>query len=125
MTDVRARRLSGPLRRALPWFVAALLLGTIGLPSAAAIGRLPSAPMVGYGHPESGNTSAAVNMTDTPAYTPRSLNASAGSTLSVHLVNQGIYNHTFTLSKVPNVVLSTSATPAELSSFFAKNGSLA
>jgi plastocyanin len=81
--------------------------------------------MVGYAHPETANTSATVNMTDAPAFTPRSVTASSGGTLSVHLVNQGNYNHSFTLSKVPNFVLSSSWSPAQLNSFFAKNGSLA
>ncbi len=64
-------------------------------------------------------------MTDQPAFTPRSLTANSSSTLSVHLVNQGVYNHTFTLTTVPNVVLNTSWSPSALNSFFAKNGSLA
>jgi uncharacterized cupredoxin-like copper-binding protein len=125
VTDVRARRLSPPLRRALPWLLAALLVATVGLPSAAAVARLPSFPMIGYAHPETANSSATVNMTDAPAFTPRSLVAPAGTNLSIHLVNQGDFNHTFTLSKVPNVVLSSSWTPTELYSFFDKNGSLA
>jgi len=125
VTDARARRLSPPLRRALPWLVAALLVATFGLPTAAALGALPSAPAIGYSHAEKGNTTATLNMTDAPAFSPRSLNGSAGSTLSVHLVNQGAYPHSFTLSKVPNVVLNPSWTPARLDSFFAENGSLA
>jgi uncharacterized cupredoxin-like copper-binding protein len=125
VTDVRARRLSRPLRAALPWLLAALLLGTVGLPTAAAIGELPVAPMVGYAHPESGNASQAVNLTDQPAFTPRSVTASAGATLSLHLVNRGNFTHTFTVSKVPNIVLNTSWAPSQLDSFFAANGSLA
>ena len=125
MTDARARRLSRPLRRALPWLVAALLLATVGLPSAEAIARLPSAALVGYAHAESGNRTQTVNLTDTPSYTPRSVSASGGATLSVHLVNQGKYDHSFTLSKVPNFSLSPTWTPAQLDSFFSKNGSLA
>jgi uncharacterized cupredoxin-like copper-binding protein len=125
VSDERARRLSPPLRRALPWLIAALLLSTVGLPSAAAVAQLPTLPMIGIAHSESKNSSATVNLTDAPAFAPRSLNGSSGGTLSVHLVNQGVYNHTFTLSKVPNVVISTTSTPAELSSFFAKNGSFA
>lgn len=125
MTDVRARRLSPSLRRAFPWLIAALLVATVGVPSAAALGTLPASPLIGFGHPESGNASRTVNMTDTPAFAPRSLNGSAGATLSVHLVNQGGYNHTFTLSKVPNFALGPTWTPSQVDSFFAKNGSLA
>jgi uncharacterized cupredoxin-like copper-binding protein len=102
-----------------------LLVATVGLPSAAALGTLPAAPAIGYGHSESANTTQTVNMTDAPAFTPRSMTATAGGALSVHLVNQGNFSHTFTLSKVPNVVLNPTWTPTQLTAFFAKNGSLA
>ena len=125
MTDVRTRRLSPPLRRAAPWFVAGLLVLTAGLPSAAALGALPTAPMIGYAHPESVDTNATVNLTDAPAFVPNALSANPNSTFSLKLVNQGAFNHTFTLSKVPNVVLNTSWSPSSLDSFFADNGSLA
>jgi uncharacterized cupredoxin-like copper-binding protein len=125
VSDERARRLSPPLRRALPWLIAALLLATFGLPSAAAVTHLPTFPMIGVAHPETKNSTTTVNLTDAPAFDPRSVSASAGGTLSVYLVNQGVFDHTFTLSKLPNVALSTTSTPAQLSSFFAKNGSLA
>lgn len=113
------------MRRALPWLVAGLLLLALGLPAAAAVGSLPAAPAIGYGHPESGNTSALVNMTDTPRFLPSSLAANASATLSVRLHNVGTYAHTFTLSKVPNLVLNRSWTPIELDGFFNANGSLA
>ena len=125
MTDVRARRLSPPLRQALPFLTAALLLASLGLPTAAALGTLPAAPSIGFAHPEKSDAAVTVNMTDTPAFAPRSLNGSAGSLLAVHLFNRGAYVHTFTLSKVPNFVLDPSWTPARLDSFFAENGSLA
>ena len=125
MTDVRARRLSPPLRRAVPWLVAALLLASFGLPSAAAMSRLPTPALVGFGHPTSANTSATVNLTDAPRFVPNSLTANPASTLSVKLVNQGAFDHTFTLSKVPNFPLSTAWSPGELDAFFNANGSLA
>ncbi len=125
MTDVRTRRLSPPVRRALPWLVAGLLLATVGLPSAAALGALPSPALVGFSHPEGANTSATVNLTDQPRFAPSSLSANPNATLSVELVNNGSYDHTFTLSRVPNVVLDPAWTPAQLDAFFATNGSLA
>jgi uncharacterized cupredoxin-like copper-binding protein len=125
VTDGRARRLSPAVRRALPWFLAALLCVTFGLPSAVALAAAPSAPQIGVGHPAAGNTSVTVNMTDQPAFTPRSVTGNANATLSVQLVNQGVYNHTFTMVNVPNLVLNASWSPATLDSFFAKNGSLA
>ncbi len=125
MTDARARRESGPLARAVPWAIAALVLVSVGLPSAEAIGRLPSAALVGYSHPESGNSTAQLNLTDQPRFEPRSLTANSSATLSVHLSNVGVYNHTFTLSKDPGVVLNTSWSPSQLDAYFATNGSLA
>jgi uncharacterized cupredoxin-like copper-binding protein len=109
----------------VPWAVAALLLASIGLPTAAAVGRLPSAPEVGYAHPQSGNTTAAVNLTDRPRFDPDSISANASATLSVDLTNTGSYVHTFTLAKVPDLVLNSSWTPTELDAFFNANGSLA
>jgi uncharacterized cupredoxin-like copper-binding protein len=125
VTDARARRLSGPVARALPWAIAAVLLLSIGLPSAAAIGHLPTATEVGYARPASGNSTAAVNLTDRPRFDPNSITANASSTLSVHLTNTGQYVHTFTVSTVPNAVLNGSWTPTELDAFFNANGSLA
>jgi uncharacterized cupredoxin-like copper-binding protein len=125
VTDARARRGSGPGRRALPWLVAALLLSALGLPAAAAVGTIPVAPAIGYAHPESGNATAVVNLTDTPRFLPNSLTANESATLSVQLVNPGSFEHTFTLSAIPDFVLNTSWTPTELDAFFAANGSLA
>jgi plastocyanin len=122
---VRTPRLSFGVRRAVPWLVAALFVATVGLPSAAAIAHAPTPAGIGFAHPLSGNSSVTVNLTDAPAFVPSSLSATPNSTFSVELVNQGTYNHTFTLSNVPDLVLSPSLSPAELDSFFAKNGSLA
>ncbi len=114
-----------PLRRATPWFVAALLLTTIGLPAAAgAFGHIPSAPLIGYARP-SNSTTLLVNMTDTPRFAPQFLSAPSGSTVTFHLVNQGQITHTFTLLAQPGVVLNTSWTPGQLDQYFEKNGSLA
>ncbi len=127
MTDERPRRYPGPWRRALPWFVAAVLLGTIALPVAAAVRAVPSAPPVGIARPAatSGNSTVTVNMTDTPRFVPAYLAGVSNSTLTVHLVNVGQYDHTFTVARQPDITLNTSWTPAELDQYFAVNGSLA
>jgi uncharacterized cupredoxin-like copper-binding protein len=114
-----------PLRRAAPWFVAALLLATLGLPAAAgAFGHLPSAPTVGFARP-SNSTTLLVNLTDTPRFTPQFLSATAGTSVTFHLVNQGAIVHSFTLLDQPGVLLNTSWTPTQLDHYFAVNGSLA
>jgi plastocyanin len=114
-----------PLRRAAPWFVAALVLATVGLPAAAgAFGHLPNAPSVGFARPFN-TTALVVNMTDTPRFVPQFLSAPAGDTATFHLVNQGTIEHTFTLLKEPGLRLNSSWTPAQVDRFFAQNGSLA
>ncbi len=127
MTDRRAVSRGQPWRRAVPWLVAALLLATVGLPVAGAIGRLPTLPDIGYARSLSNNTTTVptlVNLTDRPAYSPAFLSAAAGSNLTVHLVNQGTITHSFTVLKQPGVRLNTSWSPAQLDQYFATNGSL-
>ncbi|MGD0257302.1 MAG: hypothetical protein ABSB90_05415 [Thermoplasmata archaeon] len=129
MNDRVARRPVRPLRRAAPWFIAALVLATVGLPAAAgAFGHLPSAPLIGYARPANGTANATtlrVNMTDTPRFAPQFLAAPSGSAVTFHLVNQGSITHTFTLVAQPKVQLNSSWTPGQLDQYFAKNGSLA
>lgn len=119
------RRHPGPWRRAIPWIVAGLVLAVVAVPLATSVHRLPAAPSVGLARAVTGNSTVTVNMTDTPRFVPRSLVGASDSTLTVHLVNLGMYTHTFTVSRIPDVTLNTSWTPADLSSFFAHNGSLA
>jgi uncharacterized cupredoxin-like copper-binding protein len=115
----------GPWRRAAPWAVAALILSTVGLPAAAgAFGRLPNAPQIGLARPLNATT-LRINMTDTPRFTPAYNTVSAGTNATFHLVNEGAYNHSFTLLKQSGVVLNTSWTPGEVNAYLAANGSLA
>lgn len=125
MSDAPTARRPRALRRAIPWLVAGLLLSTIGLPTVAALGRLPSVPEVGDARPLSSNVSLAVNLTDSPAFAPKYLTAPAGASVSIYLKNVGSYDHTFTLSAKPDVSLSPSLTPAQVYAFFRANGSLA
>ena len=113
------------VRRALPWFLGAALLLSVGLPSAAAIAVAPSVPAVGWAHPLASTENVTVNLTDEPAFSPQFVTIPAGTSVSVHLVNQGAYNHTFTLAEKPNVRIPSTLTPAQLDSFFAVNGTLA
>jgi uncharacterized cupredoxin-like copper-binding protein len=118
-------RPTGPWRLAFPWFLAALLLVSFGVPTAAAATRLVrAAPEIGYAHPETGLT-VTLNMTDAPAFVPNYANVPEGTNVTFNLVNRGNFTHSFTVSTVPDLKLSTSLTPNQLYSFFAKNGSLA
>ena len=124
MTD-RATRWPRGLRRALPWFVGGLLLASIGLPSVAALSLVPAAPEVGFAHPLNASENLTVNLTDRPSYSPQFLSVPAGSAVSLHLVNVGQFNHTFTLAKTPGARIPSNATPSEVDAFFATNGVLA
>ncbi len=125
MSDAPSVRPPRALRRALPWLVAGLLVATIGLPSVAAFGALPAAPLIGYAHPLAGHEIVTVNLTDQPAFAPRYVSVPAGSNVSIHLGNLGNFSHTFTLSKTPDVVLSPTLSPDQVYAYFARNGSLA
>jgi len=120
-----ATRLSRTVRRSLPWFLGAALLLSVGLPSAAAISNAPSMPEVGYAHPLAAVKDVTVNLTDQPSFDPQFITIPAGSSVALHLVDVGQIAHTFTLSKTPNVRIPSGLTPAQLDSFFAKNGTLA
>jgi len=124
VTDGASRR-PRTLRRALPWFVGAVLLLSVGLPSAAAIATAPMAPEVGYAHPLATVENVTVNLTDRPSFSPQFVTVPAGTSVALHLVNTGLLNHTFTLAKRPNVRIPSGLTPSQLDSFFAENGTLA
>jgi uncharacterized cupredoxin-like copper-binding protein len=124
----------GP-RRGRRWSFAfgigALLLLAAGLPLAAPIAHAAAAGRsVEYAsvHPALPPTTARffVNLTDTPAFSPATLsNVAVGENVSVHLNNTGAFNHTFTVSKLPNVAINRSISPDLLYRWFAQNGSLA
>jgi uncharacterized cupredoxin-like copper-binding protein len=119
------RRTSRRPLRALPWLLAGLVLLGAGLPSVAAASQwVVIASPVGYAHSLT-NTSLVVNMTDAPAFVPRTLSAPAGSNVSIHLVNTGAYAHTFTLANHSRAVLNTSWSPSQLYAYFSSNGSFA
>ena len=125
MSDAPTARRPRARSRALPWLIAAVLLATLGVPSVAALGRLPTISEIGDARALTTNVSLAVNLTDAPSFSPRYLTAPAGASVSIHLTNVGSFDHTFTLAAKPNVALSPTLTPAELYSYFQQNGSLA
>lgn len=84
-------------------------------------------PMVGTGThvlASAAPTNVTVNLTDAPAFDPSTVVGPAGSTLTLTLVNNGTYLHTFTVSAVANFTVPATWTPTELDAFFAANGSL-
>lgn len=120
-----ASRMPRNLRRALPWFLASLLVASIGLPSAAGLAAVAVAPELGVGHPLSGIQNVTVSLTDRPSFSPAFVALAAGSSVSFHLVNLGQFAHTFTLCRTPGARLAPSLTPSQVFAFFAANGTLA
>jgi len=127
VTDATAGAPPRPLRRALPWFLAGLLLTTFGLPVVAGLSEIPVALRVGYAHPAATAETIGINLTDTPAFAPQFVNVPSGSNVTLHLHNLGAYVHTFTLSAASGTSarLAANATPAEVYAFFRTNGALA
>lgn len=114
-----------PLRCALPWLLAGLLLAGVGVPAVGgAFGHVPSIPLVGFARPEA-NSTVTVNMTDQPRYSPTYLSIPEGTNVTFHLVNLGVFVHTFTLLAHPDVVLNTSWTPTQVDQYVNQTGSLA
>ena len=127
MTDGRSRP-ARALRRALPWLLAGSILASVGLPAVAGFPLASFAPEVGYAHPipaaKNVTENLTVNLTDRPSFSPQFLTVPAGSYLSLHLVNVGQFDHTFTLCKTAGARLGSGLTPAEVDQFFATNGTL-
>ncbi|MGD0718191.1 MAG: multicopper oxidase domain-containing protein [Thermoplasmata archaeon] len=129
MTFEATKTRPGPLRRALPWFVAGLLLAGIGVPGTAfAMNGFSGGPRVGEGHPiplSGGTQQVRIVMSDTPAYSPSAITANVSSNLSVDVVNNGSLAHTFTISPVTNFEIPKNWTPAQLDDFYTMEGALA
>ena len=124
-----ARRASRLRRHALVWLTAGVLLGLAGLPAfALAYSEAHPALLIGHAVRESGAPShqnLTMNLTDRPQFQPQFVSVNVSTNLTIKLQNTGQLSHSFTVSKVPNVVLNQSWSPAQLNSFFGKNGSLA
>ncbi|HZY91333.1 MAG TPA: hypothetical protein VFG07_00955 [Thermoplasmata archaeon] len=71
-----------------------------------------------------GPVNASVNATDQPAFTPSRIAVAAGTTLGLEVHNAGVYNHTFTVTRVANFTLPPTWSPHQLNAFFAANGTL-
>jgi uncharacterized cupredoxin-like copper-binding protein len=125
VSDAPTARRPRARARAIPWLVAGLVLASVGLPSVAALGLVPAGREVGEASPLASTVSLAVNLTDAPAFSPQFLNAPAGVSIAIHLVNVGDFDHTFTLLAKPNVVLPTNLSPSQVYADVESTGALA
>jgi uncharacterized cupredoxin-like copper-binding protein len=107
-------------------FVAAgVLVVLLGLLVAPA-GHLPTSrvhPASTGGGPGGGGATinVTVNATDVPAFVPSGFSAPAGDRVALRLVNQGGYDHTFTLVSNGSTVLPRTLTPSQLFHYFQRN----
>jgi uncharacterized cupredoxin-like copper-binding protein len=128
--SIDAPRRAVRLRRiGLVLLTVGLLLGVGGMPTfALAYSDGHPAPLIGHAVREAAapsHTNLSMNLTDRPQFQPQFVSISVNSNLSIQLHNTGRMNHSFTVSKVPNVILNRSWDPTQLNAFFAANGSLA
>ncbi len=128
MSESPSVRPSSGWRRPGPWLLAGLLLAAAAIPGGLAAAHvLRVASSVGYGRPEASTTYnfTKFQMTDQPAYSPRTLAATAAAgtvNVNVLLNNSGSsLAHTFTLVNVSQVGIpvNRTLTPTGLTSYFA------
>jgi uncharacterized cupredoxin-like copper-binding protein len=124
-----ARRASRLRRIALVWLIAGAVLGVGGMPTFAfAYSEGHPGPLIGHAIPEAltvSHKNLTMNLTDRPQFQPQFVSVNVSTNLTIQLQNTGQLNHSFTVSKIPNLVLNRSWDPTQLDAFFAKNGSLA
>jgi hypothetical protein len=128
--SIDASRRAARIRRiGLVCLTVGLLLGVGGMPTLAlAYSAAHPAPLIGHAMREAvapSHTNLSMNLTDRPQFQPQFVTVNVSSNLTILLHNTGLYNHSFTVSKVPNVILNRSWDPTQLDAFFAANGSLA
>lgn len=111
-------------RGAVASLVAALVLLAVALPlvapvaHAARAGRELGMPHVSAAPASPAHINVTINTTNTPAFVPNAIHATAGENLTLDLVNSGIYNHTFTLSPNGTETFPRNWSPAQLSAYF-------
>ncbi len=123
-----ARRAFRLRRAAFGLLIAGILLGLGGVPAIAlAYSDMHPGPLIGHAIRESvapSNQSLTMNLTDRPQFQPAFVSVNVSTNLTIKLQNIGQLDHSFTVSKLPNVLLNRSWSPAQLDQYFATNGSL-
>jgi uncharacterized cupredoxin-like copper-binding protein len=109
--------------------VVGLLLLAVGLPLVGPWERSVAAERaLGMPHvsaaPRPVPANFTIRTTDAAAFAPSSIPATSGENLTLTLVNNGTYNHTFTLSANGSAKLPLNWTPGELSAYFAAHAPL-
>lgn len=115
--------------------VASLLLGlfllAVVLPLAAPLARAAQAgrdlglPHVGPAPEVAGHLNVTITTTNVAAFVPNAIEATAGQSLTIRLVNNGTYAHSFTLSRNGSGQFPTNWSPTQLDAYFSAHPPLA
>jgi uncharacterized cupredoxin-like copper-binding protein len=112
-------------RAATASLVIGLVLLAVVLPLVAPVARAShEGQALGQPHISAAPAAAAhvnvtINTTDVPAFVPNAIHATAGQNLTIKLVNNGTYNHTFTMSSNGTEQFPLNWSPTQLSGYFA------
>jgi uncharacterized cupredoxin-like copper-binding protein len=111
-------------RAATASLVTSLVLLAIVLPLVAPVARAAhegqslGQPHVSAAPAASSHVNVTINTTSVPAFVPNAIHATAGQNLTITLVNNGTYNHTFTLSSNGTEEFPLNWSPTQLSAYF-------
>jgi uncharacterized cupredoxin-like copper-binding protein len=111
-------------RAATASLVISLVLLAVVLPLIAPLARAShegqslGQPHVSAAPVSSSQVNVTINTTSVPAFVPNAIHATAGQNLTITLVNNGTYNHTFTLSSNGTEQFPLNWSPTQLSAFF-------
>jgi uncharacterized cupredoxin-like copper-binding protein len=112
-------------RAALVSLISSLVLLAVVLPLVAPVARAAERgqdmelPQVSAAPAATSHVNVTINTSNTPAFVPNAIHAISGQNLTVTLVNNGTYNHTFTLSSNGTEQFPLNWSPTQLTAYFA------
>jgi uncharacterized cupredoxin-like copper-binding protein len=111
-------------RAAVASLVTSVVLLAVVLPlvapvaHATAVGERFGEPHVSAAPAAATHVNVTINTSDSPAFVPNAIHATAGQNLTIILANNGTYNHTFTLSSNGSETFPFNWSPTQLSAYF-------
>jgi uncharacterized cupredoxin-like copper-binding protein len=117
-------------RAAVASLLLSVLLLAVVLPLASPLARAAQRgqelglPHVTSAPAASNHANVTIRTNDTPAFTPNGIKATSGENLTITLVNNGTYDHTFTLCSNGTEQFPLNWSPTQLSAYFAAHAPL-
>lgn len=111
-------------RAAIASLVASVVLLAVVLPLVAPVvrasqeGRELGQPHVSAARAVASHVNVTINTSAAPAFVPNAIHATSGQNLTITLVNNGTFNHTFTMSSNGTERFPQSWSPTQLSAYF-------